>query len=123
MKPGVQKPHWAPPCTIQASCSGCRLSGVPMPSIVVTREPSSTRFILVMQERTTLPFRITEQPPHWPWPHPTLVPVSFNCSRKTSDSMVSGSARTVLGTPLMWSILLIICNLLFWLSAAGTTAR
>ena len=85
--------------------------------------PSGTRFILVMQERTSLPSRITEQQPHWPWPQPTLVPVSSNCSRKTSASLVSGSAMTVLGTPLTCSILLIICNLLFWLSAAGTTAR
>ncbi len=112
MKPGLQNPHWAPPCTVQAICRACRLSGVPMPSMVVTRAPSSTRVILVMQARTTLPSRITEQQPHCPWPQPTLVPVSFSCSRRTSESIVSGSAMTVLGSPLMWSVFLIIDGLL-----------
>jgi hypothetical protein len=80
--------------------------------MVVTRAPSSMRFILVMQERMTLPSMITEQQPHWPCPQPILVPVSFNCSRNTSARMASGSAMTVLGMPLIWSNLVIIDSLI-----------
>ena len=46
MKPGVQKPHWAQPCAIHATCRGCMSLRVPTPSIVVISAPSGTRLIL-----------------------------------------------------------------------------
>ena len=108
MKPGVQKPHWAPPCTIQATCRGWGSWGVPMPSMVVTAAPSATLAILVTQERTSLPSRITLQQPHWPSPQPTLVPVSPNCWRITLARDSSESATTVFLIPLITRFFLII---------------
>src|SRR5438093_8962229 len=46
------------------------------------------------QERTARPFISTVQAPHWPMPHPYLVPVSPIESRRTHSSGVSGSAST-----------------------------
>ena len=48
---------------------------MPMPSMVVISDSAGTRFMVVVHERTTLPFRMTEQQPHWPWRQATLVPV------------------------------------------------
>ena len=56
--------------------------------------------MVVVQERTTLPFRMTEQQPHWPWPQATLVPVRPTWRRKTSDSFAFESQMTVVGWPL-----------------------
>ena len=86
--------------------------------MVVTMAPSSTRRHLVMQERTTLPLTITEHQLHYPCPQPTFTPVRFSCSRSTSAGIVSGSAMTVLGIPLMWSVLLIIDDRLLFSSGS-----
>lgn len=43
-----------------------------MPSRVVIRAPSATRFIFMVQVRTSLPSIMTLQAPHWPVPHPDL---------------------------------------------------
>ena len=40
--------------------------GRPMPSMVVISASAGTRFIVVLHERTTLPFMMTEHEPHWP---------------------------------------------------------
>ena len=101
MNPGVQKPHWTAPFATNAHWMAWRQSGVPRPSIVRIADWSGTSFILVTQERTTFPLRITLQAPHWPCPHPTLVPVSPSCFRITLASNSSGFAMTVRGTPLM----------------------
>ena len=74
-----------------------------MPSIVVISDSVGTRFIVVVHERTTLPLRITEHEPHWPWPQATLVPVSPACRRITSDSFSFASHMTTVGSPLMMS--------------------
>ncbi len=108
MNPGVQKPHWAPPCRIQDSCRGCKCSGVPMPSIVVTAAPSVNRENLVAQDRTTLPPSITLQAPHWAWLQPTLVPVSPSCSRRIDAREASAGAMIFRATPLTTSSFLII---------------
>ena len=39
--PAVQKPHWKPGASQERRCIGCRSSGVPSPSIVVTSRPSA----------------------------------------------------------------------------------
>ena len=101
MKPGEQKPHWAPPYVIQACCSGCRCCGVPMPSMVMISLNSATRFIFLVQARTTSPFRITEQAPQTPVPQPILTPVSPIRRRTTARVSSSGSHVTNLLTPLM----------------------
>src|SRR4249919_10464 len=49
--------------------------------------------------------------PHWPAPQPNLVPVSFNSSRSTHKSGVSGSAVTVWLLPLTVSDVLIIWDM------------
>ncbi len=103
MNPGVQKPHWAPPWIIQAICRGWRHSGVPSPSMVVTLAPSGTLAILVTQERTSLPSRITLQAPHWPCPQPILTPVSKRLRRKTSARLSSASTTSRRGMPLTTS--------------------
>ncbi|KAF5047777.1 hypothetical protein DSECCO2_456890 [anaerobic digester metagenome] len=108
MKPGEQKPHWAAPWSIQASCSGCGLAGVPMPSTVVMFAPSSTRFILVAQARTTLPSMMTEHAPHWPSPQPTLVPVRPRLLRSTLTRVSSASTTRFLAMPLTTICFLII---------------
>ena len=79
-----------------------------MPSMVVICDSAGTRFMVVVQERTTLPFRMTEQQPHWPWPQATLVPVRPTWRRKTSESFAFSSQITVVGWPLTTSCLLSI---------------
>ncbi len=104
MKPGEQKPHWAPPWTIQASCRACRFCGEPTPSMVVTCAQSATRLNLVTHERTTLPSSNTEQHPHCPWSQPILVPVRPSCDLSTVASEASPSATTIRGTPLTTTV-------------------
>ena len=84
-----------------AHWSAWRLSGVPIPSIVVICENSGTFFQRVMQERTTLPLSITLQTPHWPQSQPRFVPVILSWSRSTVRSDTSGLPITRFGTPLM----------------------
>ncbi len=47
-----------------------------------------------MQERSGVPSTCTVQAPHWAMPQPNLVPVSFNRSRRTHSSGMSGGAST-----------------------------
>ncbi len=89
MNPGVQKPHWIAPWKTNAFWMGWRLSGVPIPSMVVIVDQFSIRFILTVQERTSLPSRMTLQAPHVPVAHPTLTPVRWSCFRSTSDRSAS----------------------------------
>ncbi len=46
--------------------------------------------------------------PHCPCPQPTLVPVSFNCSRRISDRNESGSTTSICVFPLMFRFFLIM---------------
>src|SRR5258705_14006297 len=55
------------------------------------------------QERTTSPFRCTEQAPHCATPQPYLVPVRPTCSRITHRSGVLSSTCTSRVAPLMLS--------------------
>src|SRR5436305_15270918 len=49
---------------------------------------------------TTSPLIKTAHAPHSPSPHPSLAPVSFSCSRRTSSNRVSGCASIVCFLPL-----------------------
>src|ERR1700674_2685203 len=73
-KPGVQTPHWVPPCAIHATWSGCRLSGVPSPSMVVILASTFTLLIGARQARIAFPSTMTVQVPHWPSLQHTLQP-------------------------------------------------
>src|SRR5712691_6907085 len=55
------------------------------------------------QERTTSPFKCTEQAPHCATPQPYFVPVRPTCSRMTHRSGVSASACTSTVLPLILS--------------------
>src|SRR5262245_51753789 len=62
------------------------------------------------QERTTCPFRCTEQAPHCATPQPYLVPVRPTCSRMTHSSGVLGSACTSRVFPLMFSLAMLFSS-------------
>src|SRR5215471_14579879 len=53
-----------------------------------------------LHDRVARPSMRTVQAPHWAMPHPYLVPVSFNESRSTHSSGVSGSTSTLCAMPL-----------------------
>src|SRR5208337_2466969 len=108
MNPAVQNPHWAPPYAIQETCSGCRFSAVPIPSIVVISALSGTVVILTVHDLMSLPLIITEQAPHCPCAHPTLQPVRSSCCRSTSASDFSGSTIIERLMPLTLKIVLFI---------------
>ena len=103
-KPGVQTPHCAPPCAIHATCSGCRLSGVPRPSIVVIFASGFTLLIGVRQARIAFPSTITVQVPHCPSLQHTLQPVSSSCSRSTSARFFFGSTTKERSRPLTFRV-------------------
>ncbi len=73
-----------------------------MPSMVVISENSATRFIFLVQARTTSPFRMTEQAPQTPVPHPTLTPVRPMRRRTSASVSFSGSQVMNLSTPLIF---------------------
>jgi len=100
MNPGVQKPHWMAPLAMKAHWRAWSFVGVPIPSMVRISAPSLTFRQGTMQERVTLPSRMTLQTPHWPTPQPSLVPVSLSWFRMTLISFSSGSATTRWGIPL-----------------------
>src|ERR1700739_2153638 len=65
----------------------------------------------VKQERSARPSSNTVQAPHWPSPQPYFVPVKSNCSRRTSNSLVSGSASTEKEFPLIRRAYLVAISL------------
>ena len=50
------------------------------------------------------PSTSTVQAPHWPWSQPFFVPVSFQCSRSASSSVVRVSSATWLVRPFTFSV-------------------
>jgi hypothetical protein len=79
--PGVQKPHWRPCFSRNASWTGWSFPFVARPSIVVIFAPSAWTASIV-QDLTALPSRSTVQDPHWLVSQPTLVPVKPSVSRR-----------------------------------------
>src|SRR6516162_3784040 len=88
-----QYPHWPACSSRKACCSGCGLSGVPRPSIVVTLQPA-TLAAGRPQDFTGLPSINTMQQPHCSRPQPNRVPTSRNLLRSTSSKGVSSCGRT-----------------------------
>ncbi len=91
--PGVQKPHWTPPCSRNAACSGLSSPPAASPSIVVTSRPSawSARY---EQAFTGLPSSSIMQAPHSESSQPSFDPVRPTASRTASSSDVPGSSST-----------------------------
>src|SRR6516225_7027103 len=67
--------------------------------MVVTERPS-TSLMAVMQARVVWPSTWTVQAPHSATPHPNLVPVSPNSSRKYHSSGIDGSPSKDFSWPL-----------------------
>ena len=61
------------------------------PSVYLGLEPSGAVLIVIRQLRVAAPFTCTVQAPHSPTPHPYLVPVNCNWSRRYHSSGISGS--------------------------------
>src|SRR6202453_2521602 len=119
--PGVQKPHCSP-CWVQnPSCSGCRSSRVPIPSIVVTERPSACTANIV-QLFTDLPSSSTVHAPQLEVSQPMWVPVRSSSSRKACTSRSRGSTSRVCSTPLTRKVTF-ICSLPFSGAAAGSWVR
>src|SRR5438552_2723194 len=91
--PGVQYPHWKAPTSRNASCNGWRRPSRSKPSMVVIRLPAAFD-TGVMHDRTGSPSSRTVQAPHWPSPHPYLVPVRSRSSRSTLNRLLSEEAFT-----------------------------
>ena len=67
-----------------------------------------SRRIVLAQARVTLPSTKTLQAPHWPSPHPTLVPVRPRFARNTLARVSSPLTTSRLGIPLTTISFLII---------------
>src|SRR5262245_41718471 len=90
--PDWQYPHCGTCSATHATCSGCVEVG-DSPSMVVIFFPAAAE-AAVVHDRTALPSRCTVQAPHWPRPHPNLVPVSPMLSRITQSRGMSGLTST-----------------------------
>src|SRR5882724_6213126 len=89
--PDWQYPHCTTSSSSQAFCTWAPAGVAPTPSIVVmARLP--TALTGKRHERTGLPSRWTVQAPHWPIPHPNLVPVRPTTSRSTHRRGISPGA-------------------------------
>jgi hypothetical protein len=97
-KPGVQNPHWKPKLSMNACCSGCKVSPSARPSMVTTSAPSACTASM-RHERTGSPFTSTVHAPHTPCSHPRWVPVSSSFSRRKSASDVRTSAAAERDAP------------------------
>src|SRR5688500_4780904 len=97
--PAVQKPHCTAPCSMNASCSGCRCSSVPSPSTVSTSRPStsSARYVHAL---TGAPSTSTVHAPHTCMSQERRAPLSCSRSRSTSSSSASGRTSSAAGRPL-----------------------
>src|SRR5438093_5965438 len=104
--PDVQYPHWYPSHATNADCMGCKLSGVPRPSIVVISSPSCIT-ARVRHEVTRLPFTCTVHAPHCPWSQPFLVPLKWTHSRSRSSSDVRTSTLIACGAPLTVKVIVV----------------
>src|SRR5208282_3238735 len=96
--PGVQIPHCAPPCVMNACCTACNDPPQATPSIVRIFAPSACK-AGTRQLFTSAPSISIAQAPHSPSPHPSFVPVSFNSSRNTSSNRAIGYASRVTAAP------------------------
>src|SRR5262249_8084040 len=105
--PDVQYPHWYPSQAKNAACRGCKLSGVPRPSMVVISSPSCIT-ASVRHEFTRLPFTCTVHAPHCPWSQPFFVPVNWSRSRSISNS--DARTSTVIACGVLFTVKLMVLS-------------
>src|SRR5438874_3663678 len=84
---------------MKARCSGWGCSALPRPSTVVT-SLSATDHSGVSHDVTARPSTMTLQAPHSPAPQPKCGPVRPSGPRRMSSKDRSGSASTLVSTPL-----------------------
>ena len=72
---------------------------------MVTIVLPAARVAGVLHDRIGTEFMSTVHAPHWPMPHPYLVPVSFSVSRITQSSGVSGETDTSCVVPFTFSVM------------------
>src|SRR5262249_26931232 len=106
-KPGVQIPHWSAACSRNFCCSGWSFSPLARPSMVSMRRPPTSQ-PSTRQEQTRRPSSVTLQAPQSPEAQPSLLPVRFRVSRRTSRSVSSVSHRNSTASPFttasMWCL-------------------
>src|SRR5579872_4638387 len=93
--PGVQKPHWKPPCSAKDRLRSA--SSSLSPSTVTTSD--STRQARTRQARRGESPTSTVQEPHSPRPQASLAPVRPSWSRSTLSKVVAPSAFTSRSMP------------------------
>src|SRR6188472_2610926 len=71
---------------------------------MVTTSPPASSEMGRLQDREATPSMCTVQAPHWPMPHPYLVPLRSRTSRRTQSSGVSGATSTVVVLPLTFRV-------------------
>ena len=107
--PGVQKPHWTAPQSINACCMGCSCPFRLSPSMVSTRCPAAS-LIGTLQAFTAVPSSITRQAPQSPEEHPFFAPVRPSVSRSTRSSVHWGGTHTVRSTPFIYNEKFSMCR-------------
>src|SRR6266853_933332 len=88
------------------------------PSMVVTALPFTPE-TGIRQENMRSPSMCTMHAPHWPAPHPNLVPLSFSSSRSTHRRRVLSGALTLTGLPLTLKLIAISTPLCFGRRVGG----
>ena len=103
------------PASINACCSGCGSSAVPIPSMVSTVLPSAS-MANTQHELTARPSMMTVQAPHSPRSQPFFAPVRCARSRSTCRSVSCGSTVNARLSPLSvrW-IVWLFSSMMFYL--------
>src|SRR5262245_53659437 len=97
--PGVQKPHWRPCSSRNATWIGCSSAPCCRPSTVVISRPSAWTASTV-QDLTGTPSSRTVQAPQWVVSHPWCVPVRPSVCRRKWTSSSRGSTSAACDSPL-----------------------
>ncbi len=97
--PGVQYPHWKAPSSRKACWTGWSLPRCSSPSMVVTGAPTAFATGVTHESTACWPTQ-TVQAPHWPSPHPYLVPLSPRSPRRTPSRLRVGSTFRTCCSPL-----------------------
>src|SRR5262245_12421562 len=108
--PAWQWPHCGTSTSCHARWTGCDPSA-DRPSMVVTGAPAACDTI-VWHDRTARPRRCTVHAPHWPIPHPNLVPLRFRTSRMAHNRGMSPGTSTIVVLPLTVNANAISCAFL-----------
>src|SRR5262245_59906279 len=106
--PGVQNPHWKPPCSMKASCNGWSLPSSANPSIVNTERPLTSN-ANVVQALMGLPSTSNVHAPQTSTSQERFTPVKPKRSRTTSSNSSWGSTASSCNRPLSVNERGIVC--------------